>query len=93
MFSRINTGNYFLYNNEEKSYYLREAANYYLEKYVSRENENVYYVGVQELKLFFNIQEINAVEQERYEDAEIYKKLGIIYDNILEKIKKEIDGL
>jgi hypothetical protein len=90
MFFRIKTSNYFLYNKEERTYYLREAVNYYLDRYVSRETNNVYYVGVQELRVFFKTQELNAVDNENFEEAEIYNKLGEIFDTILDRIKQDV---
>jgi hypothetical protein len=93
MLFRINTDNFFLYNKTERNYYLTEAANYYLDRYVSRENENVYYVGIQELNVFFRSEEKKAATEEDFEKAEIYKQLGNIFERILEQLKQTKDGL
>jgi hypothetical protein len=89
MLFRIKTDNFFLYNKSERNYYLTEAANFYLDRYVSRENENVYFVGIQELHLFFKVEEQKQSELENYEEAEIYKQLGNIFEQLLEKLKQE----
>jgi len=92
MLFRINTDNFFLYTKGERNYYLTEAANYYLDRYVSKENDNVYYVGIQELNTFFKLEEASAVAVENYERAEIYKQLGNIFGQILERLKQTKDG-
>lgn len=89
MLFNINTDNFFLYNKNERAHLLKEAMAFYLSRFVSRDNEQTYYVSLNELKHFFIREEIKSAEKEQYEQAEIYKHLSIMSHRILEEISRE----
>lgn len=88
MLFNIKTDNYFLYNKTERAYLLKEAMEFYLSKFVTADNRQTYYVSLNELKHFFIREEILSVQEERYEEAEIYKHLAIMSHKILEQMER-----
>lgn len=89
MLFNIKTENYFLYNKNERDILLRQIANYYVHRFVQQENDQTFFTSVNELIGFFEREERASVEQQEYENAEIYLQLRRMMEEILDKLKEQ----
>jgi len=93
MILELKPNNYFKYTQKEREVYLEEMIKFYLSRYVDTDNPQTYYVSLNELLGFLESQKIKAVNEERYESAEIYKHICNVFGRILEEINRENDGM